>query len=466
MENKFDIIVLGSGPGGYVAAIRASQLGFKVAVVERESLGGICLNWGCIPTKALLKSALVYNYIKHSKEYGINVANFGFDFNAVISRSRGVAEKMSKGIEYLFRKNKITVLKGNGKLGKNKTVQVEEENGIKEYSADHIIIATGARAKQLPNLKIDDKYIIGYRKAMSLDKLPQSMLVVGGGAIGVEFAYFYASMGVEVILVEFLKQGLLPREDSEVSKTLARSFKKDNIKVKASTSVVKVEIVDGTCKVSLKNIENEKTEEVTVDIVLSAVGISPNTENIGLEELGIKTTNGFIEVDEYYRTNIDGIYAIGDVIPTPALAHVASAEGICCVENIAGHHTETIDYNNIPSNIYSSPEVASVGLTEEKAKEQYGEIKIGKFPFTASGKATASGDNEGFVKLIFEAKYGELVGAHFIGQNVTEMIAEMVVFKKLEGTAQELIKSIHPHPTISESIMEAVAAAYDEVIHV
>ncbi|MGE5355213.1 MAG: dihydrolipoyl dehydrogenase [Deltaproteobacteria bacterium] len=465
MENKFDIIVLGSGPGGYVAAIRASQLGFKVAVVERESLGGICLNWGCIPTKALLKSAQVYNYIKHSQDYGINVADYGFDFEVVINRSRGVADKMSKGIEYLFRKNKITVLKGNGKLRKNKAVLVEEENGTNEYFADHIIIATGARAKQLPNLKIDDKYIIGYRKAMSLEKIPQSMLVVGGGAIGVEFAYFYASMGVEVTLAEFLKQGLLPREDSEVSKVLTRSFKKENIKVKASTSVEKVELAEGKCKVSLKNVENDKTEEITVDIVLSAVGISPNTENIGLEELGIKTANGFIEVDDYYRTNIDGIYAIGDVIPTPALAHVASAEGICCVEKIAGHHPENIDYNNIPSNIYCSPEVASVGLTEEKAKEQFGEIKVGRFPFTASGKATASGDNEGFVKLIFEAKYGELVGAHFIGQNVTEMIAEMVVFKKLEGTAQELIKSIHPHPTISESIMEAAAAAYDEVIH-
>ena len=465
MENKFDIIVLGSGPGGYVAAIRASQLGFKVAVVERESLGGICLNWGCIPTKALLKSAQVYNYVRHSKDYGVNVSGFGFDFDAVIGRSRGVADKMSKGIEYLFRKNKITVLKGNGRLGQNKNVIVETESGSSEYVADHIIIATGARARQLPNLMIDDKYIIGYRKAMSLEKIPQSMLVVGGGAIGVEFAYFYASMGVEVTLAEFLKQGLLPREDSEVSKVLARSFKKENIKVKASTSVEKVEVVDGKCKVSLKNVENDKTEEITVDIVLSAVGISPNTENIGLEGLGIKTTNGFIEVDEFYRTNVSGIYAIGDVLPTPALAHVASAEGICCVEKIAGHEPEVIDYNNIPSNIYCSPEVASVGLTEDKAREQFGEIKIGRFPFTASGKATASGDNEGFVKLIFEAKYGELVGAHFIGQNVTEMIAEMVVFKKLEGTAHELIKSIHPHPTISESIMEAAAAAYDEVIH-
>jgi dihydrolipoamide dehydrogenase len=465
MENKFDIIVIGSGPGGYVAAIRASQLGFKVAVVERESLGGICLNWGCIPTKALLKSAQVFNYVKHSKDYGVNVNGFGFDFDAVISRSRGVADKMSKGIDYLFRKNKITVLTGNGKLVSNKTVIVENENGKSEYSADHLIIATGARAKQLPNLQIDDKYVIGYRKAMSLDKIPQSMLVVGGGAIGVEFAYFYSSMGVDVTLVEFLKQGLLPREDSEISKALTRSFKKDNIKVKASTSVEKVEVINGKCNVSLKNVENDKIENVAVDIVLSAVGISPNTENLGLEELGIKTTNGFIEVDEYYRTKVDGVYAIGDIILTPALAHVASAEGICCVENIAGHHPETIDYNNIPSNIYCSPEVASVGLTEEKAKEHYGEIKIGKFPFTASGKATASGDNDGFVKLIFEAKYGELVGAHFIGQNVTEMIAEMVVFKKLEGTAQELIKAIHPHPTISESIMEAAAAAYDEVIH-
>ena len=465
MENKYDIIVLGSGPGGYVAAIRASQLGFKVAVVERESLGGICLNWGCIPTKALLKSAQVFNYVKHSADYGVNVSDFSFDFNAMISRSRGVADKMSKGIEYLFRKNKITVLKGTGKITKDRSVIVEGENDKSEYTADHIIIATGARAKQLPNLKIDDKYIIGYRKAMSLDKMPKSMLVVGGGAIGVEFAYFYASLGVEVTLVEFLKQGLLPREDSEISKVLARSFKKVNIKVKAATSVEKVEIIDNKCKVSLKNVENDKTEEIIADIVLSAVGISPNTENIGLEEMGINQTNGFITVDEYYRTNISGVYAIGDIIPTPSLAHVASAEGICCIENIAGLNPEVIDYGNIPSNIYCSPEVASVGLTEEKAKEQYGDIKVGRFPFTASGKATASGDNEGFVKLIFEAKYGELVGAHFIGQNVTEMIAEVVVFKKLEGTAHELIKSIHPHPTISEAIMEAAAEAYDEVIH-
>lgn len=465
MENKFDIIVLGSGPGGYVAAIRASQLGFKVAVVEKESLGGVCLNWGCIPTKALLKSAQVLNYVRHASDYGLSVSGFDFDFNAIISRSRGVADKMSKGIDYLLRKNKITVIYGTGSLAKGKKLVVEGEDGKKEYSADHIIIATGARAKELPNLPIDNKHVIGYRKAMSLEKMPESMLIVGGGAIGVEFADFYSSLGVQVSLAEFLKQGLVPREDSEISKALGRSFKKRKINVMASTSVEKVDVKNNKCHVLLKNVEKDKTEEIVVDLVLSAVGISPNTENIGLEEAGIKTNKGFIEVDDFYKTNVEGIYAIGDVIPTHALAHVASAEGICCVEKIAGMEAEPIDYNNIPSNVYCSPEIASVGLTEDAAREKYGEVKVGSFPFTASGKATASGDNEGFVKLVFEAKYGELVGAHFIGQNVTEMIAEMVVFKKLEGTAHELIKSIHPHPTISEAVMEAAAAAYDEVIH-
>jgi len=466
MENKFDIIVIGSGPGGYVTAIRAAQLGLKVAVVERESLGGICLNWGCIPTKALLKSAQVYNNMKHAADYGLKAGNFGFDFDAIIKRSREVADKMSKGIGFLFRKNKIAVLEGTGYISTSKKVfVVNDKNEETEYEADHIIIATGARAKQLPNLEIDGKYIIGYRKALTLDKLPRKMLIVGGGAIGVEFAYFYNSLGVDVTIVEFLKQGLLPREDKEVSRVLSRAFKKQGIKVMASTSVEKVDIVDGKCKVTVKNQKNDKTEEIDVDIVLSAIGVTPNTENLGLEELGINTDRGFVLVDDYYRTNIEGVYAIGDIIPTQALAHVASAEGITCVEKIAGLNPATINYNNIPSNTYCSPEVASVGYTEEQAKEKYGEIKVGKFPFTASGKASAAGENDGFAKLIFEAEYGELVGAHLIGYNVTEMIAELVVARKMEVTGHELIKAIHPHPTMSEAIMEAAAAAYDEVIH-
>ncbi len=463
---NFDIIIIGTGPGGYVAAIRASQLGKKVAVVERESLGGICLNWGCIPTKALLKSAQVFNYINHSEDYGIKVGDATADFSAIISRSRGVADGMSKGVNFLMKKNKITVLEGTGKLLRGKKVEVTDEKGAKtEYSANSIIIATGARAKSLPGIPIDGEKIIGYREAMSLKTLPKSMVVIGGGAIGVEFAYFYKSLGTEVTIVEFLEQGLVPREDSDVSKELTKIFKKSGIKVLGNTSVEKVDTKGKLIKVTTKDRKSGKLEEIECEIVLSAAGVTPNTENIGLESLGIKTERGLIQVNDFYETNVPGIFAIGDAIPTQALAHVASAEGIICVEKIAGHHPEPMDYNNIPGCTYCSPEVASVGYTEQAAKDAGYKIKVGKFPFSASGKASAGGVKEGFVKLIFDEKYGEFLGAHMIGSNVTEMIAEVVVARKLETTGQEIIKSVHPHPTMSEAIMEAAAAAYDEVIH-
>lgn len=463
---NFDLIVIGSGPGGYVAAIRAAQLGMKVAVVERDSLGGICLNWGCIPTKALLKSAQVFEYISHAKDYGINIGQHEADFPAIISRSRGVANGMSKGIQFLFKKNKITVLEGNGKLVAGKKVEVTGKDGkASTYEAPHIIIATGGRAKELPNLPIDGKKIIGYREAMSLDKQPKKIVVVGAGAIGVEFAYFYNSIGTEVTVVEFMEQGLVPREDAEISKELTKVFQKKGIKVLANTSVESVDSSGSDCKVTIKNRKDGKTELIECDIVLSAAGVSANIEHLGLEALGVRTEKGTIPVDEYYHTNVPGIYAIGDVIPGPALAHVASAEGILCVEKIAGHHPEPIDYNNIPSCTYCSPEIASVGYTEEAAKAAGYEVKVGKFPFSASGKASAAGHKEGFVKVIYDARYGEWLGAHMIGYNVTEMIAEVVAARKLETTGHEIIKSIHPHPTMSEAVMEATAAAYGEVIH-
>lgn len=463
---KFDLIVIGSGPGGYVAAIRASQLGMKVAVVERESLGGICLNWGCIPTKALLKSAQVFEYITHAKDFGITVKEYQPEFNDMISRSRGVADGMSKGIQFLFRKNKIEVLNGHGTLLPGKKVEVKNAEGKAEvHEADHIIIATGGRAKQLPNLPIDGTHIIEYRKAMSLEKQPKRMAVVGAGAIGVEFAYFYHSIGTEVTIIEFMEQGLVPREDEDVSKELSKIYKKKGIKVLANTAVESVEIKNNECHVHYAARKDGKKETLVVDVVLSAAGVTANIENIGLEALGIKTDKGLILVDEYYRTNVSGIYAIGDVIPGPALAHVASAEGILCVEKIKGHHVEPIDYNNIPSCTYCVPEVASVGFTEKAAREAGYDVKVGKFPFSASGKASAAGHKEGFVKVIFDAKYGEFLGAHMIGSNVTEMIAEVVVARKLETTGHEIIKAIHPHPTMSEAVMEAAAAAYDEVIH-
>lgn len=463
---NFDVIIIGSGPGGYVAAIRASQLGMKVAVVERENLGGICLNWGCIPTKALLKSAQVFEYINHAADYGIKVKGAEADFGGMIARSRGVADGMSKGVQFLMKKNKITVINGNGKLVGNQQVEVTDAEGKKEkYSASHIIIATGGRARALPNLPIDGEKVIDYRKAMSLEKQPKKMVVVGAGAIGVEFAYFYHSIGTEVTIVEFMEQGLVPREDADISKELTKIYNKKGIKVLANTAVETVESKGKGCLVTTKHRTTGAAETIECDVVLSAAGVAPNVENIGLEELGIEMERGFIKVDEMYRTNVAGVYAIGDVLATQALAHVASAEGITCVEAIAGHHPEKIDYNNIPGCTYCVPEVASVGYTEAAAKAAGYELKIGKFPFTASGKAKASGAPEGFVKVIYDAKYGEWLGAHFIGYNVTEMIAEAVTARKLETTGHEILKAVHPHPTISEAIMEATAAAYGEVIH-
>lgn len=462
----YDLIVIGSGPGGYPAAIRASQLGMKVAIVERENLGGICLNWGCIPTKALIKSAQVFEYIKHAEDYGIKVGQPKVDFSAVIGRSRGVADGMSKGISFLMRKNKIEVIEGTGKLVRGKKVEVTSPSGkATTYDAEHIIIATGARARALPNLPIDGEKIIEYRKAMTLPKQPKRMVVVGAGAIGVEFAYVYHSMGTEVTIVEFMPEGLVPREDADVSKELTKIYKKKGINVLANTSVESVDTTGKTLKVLTKNRKSGKEEIIECDVVLSAAGVAPNTENIGLEDLGIKTDRGLIETDEMYRTNVPGIYAIGDVTKGQALAHVATAEGITCVEAIAGHHPDPIDYNNIPGCTYCIPEIASVGYTEAAAKEAGYELKVGKFPFSASGKASAAGAKEGFVKVIFDAKYGEFLGAHLIGTNVTEMIAEVVVARKLETTGMEIVKSVHPHPTMSEAIMEAAAAAYGEVIH-
>ena len=455
---SFDVIVLGSGPGGYVTAIRASQLGLKTAVVEKENLGGVCLNWGCIPTKALLKSAQVFDYIKHAEDYGINVSEFDKDFTKVVQRSRSVADGMSKGVQFLMKKNKIEVIDGYGTLKPGKKVEVDGQT----YSADHIIIATGARSRELPSLPQDGKKVIGYREAMTLKQQPKSLIVVGSGAIGVEFSNFYNSMGTEVTIVEYLPH-LVPLEDEEVSKQFEKIFKKSGINVMTNASL---ESVDTSGKGVVATIKTKKgTEELSADMVLSAVGIAANIDNIGLEEVGIVTDKGKIMVDEFYRTNIPGYYAIGDVVPGPALAHVASAEGITCVENIAGMHAEPIDYGNIPGCTYTNPEIASVGLTEAQAKEQGYEIKVGKFPFSASGKASASGAKDGFVKVIFDAKYGEWLGCHMIGAGVTDMIAEAVVARKLETTGHEVLKAIHPHPTMSEAVMEAVAAAYDEVIH-
>jgi dihydrolipoamide dehydrogenase len=460
---SYDLIVIGSGPGGYVAAIRASQLGLKTAIVEKAELGGICLNWGCIPTKALLKSAQVFEYLTHAADYGIKVNGAEADFGAMVKRSRDVADGMSKGVQFLMKKNKIDVIQGHGKIKAGKKVEVTEKSGkATTIEAKNIIIATGARSRELPSLKQDGKKVIGYREALTLTSKPKSMVVVGSGAIGVEFAYFYATIGVKVTIVEFLPN-IVPLEDEEVSKQLSRSFKKIGIEVMTESQVESVDTSGNGCKVNVKTKNGSQTLEC--DIVLSAVGIQANIENLGLEEVGVATDKGKIIVNKYYQTNIPGIHAIGDCIPTQALAHVASAEGIICVEKIAGHHTETLDYNNIPGCTYCIPEIASVGYTEKAAKEAGYEIKVGKFPYSASGKASAGGAKDGFVKVIFDAKYGEILGAHMIGANVTEMIAEIVAARRLEATGHELIRTVHPHPTMSEAVMEAAAAAYGEVIH-
>ncbi|CAI8417950.1 MAG: Dihydrolipoyl dehydrogenase [Cryomorphaceae bacterium] len=459
----FDVIVVGSGPGGYVTAIRASQLGLKTAVVEKENLGGVCLNWGCIPTKALLKSAQVFEYVKHADDFGIKISEYDKDFNAVVNRSREVANGMSGGVKFLMKKNKITVLDGFGKVQPGKKVAVTDADGKETvYAGNHIIIATGARTRELPTLPQDGKKIIGYRQAMTLESQPKKMVVVGSGAIGIEFAYFYNSMGTDVTVVEYLPN-IVPVEDEEVSKQLERTFKKSGIKVMTNAEVTGVDTSGEGCKVTVKTKKGE--EILDADIVLSAVGITPNIEGIGLEDVGIATDRGRVLINDYYQTNVPGYYAIGDIVKGPALAHVASAEGILCVEKIAGHQVEPLDYGNIPGCTYCFPEVASVGMTEKAAKEAGYELKVGKFPFSASGKASASGHKDGFIKVIFDAKYGELLGAHMIGSNVTEMIAEAVIARKLETTGHEILKTVHPHPTLSEAFMEATAAAYDEVIH-
>ncbi len=457
---NYDVIVIGSGPGGYTTAIRASQLGFKTAIVEVESLGGICLNWGCIPTKALIKSAEVFEYMKHAAEFGLNVENPTADFSAVIKRSRSVAEQMSKGVTFLMKKNKIDVINGWGKAVKGNKVSVTSSDGkTVEYGATHTILATGGRSRDLPNLKQDGIKIIGYRQAMTLSKQPKSLVIVGSGAIGCEFAYFYNAMGTKVTIVEYL-ENIVPLEDEEISKALLRNFKKSGINIMVSSNVEGVEIKNDVCHVKVKTAAG--IEMLEADVVLSAVGISTNLENIGLEELGVKTDKGKVMVDDFFKTNVEGVYAIGDIVRGQSLAHVASAEGITCIEKIAGKHVDPINYNNIPGCTYCEPEIASVGYTEKAAREAGYELKIGKFPFSASGRAKAAGEFEGFVKVIFDAKYGEFLGAHMIGHNVTEMIAEVVVARKLETTGHEIIKSIHPHPTMSEALKEASAAAYGE----
>jgi len=460
---KFDIAIIGSGPGGYVAAIRASQLGKKVAIIERENLGGICLNWGCIPTKALLKSAQVFDYINHSDDYGISIKDAKVDFDGMVKRSRGVADGMSKGIAFLMKKNKIEVINGTGKLaGKGKINVTDDKGKSSTVEADHIILATGARSRELPNIPIDGKNVVGYRDAMVLPKQPKEMIVIGSGAIGMEFAYFYSTIGTKVTIVEFMDR-ILPVEDADVSKAMMMNYKKKGIEIMTNSSVEKVESKGGKSTVTIKTKKGTETKEC--DIVLSAAGVQTNLENLGLEEMGIKHDKGKIVVDDFYKTTAPGVYAIGDIVPGPALAHVASAEGIICVEAICGHHPQALNYGNIPGCTYTHPEVASVGLTEEQAKEKGYELRVGKFPFSASGNASASGHKDGFVKVIFDKKYGEWLGCHMMGEGVTDMIAEAVVARNLETTGMEVLKSVHPHPTMSEAVMEAVAQAYEECIH-
>jgi dihydrolipoamide dehydrogenase len=460
---KFDLIILGGGPAGYVTAIRASQLGLSTAIIEKESLGGVCLNWGCIPTKALLKSAQVFEYLKNSEDYGLTVNDVNKDFNSVISRSRKVANTMSKGVAFLMKKNKIKVFNGFGKLTDNKTVTVTNNKEESLIHAEKIIISTGSRSRELPNLKQDGKNIIGYREAMTLEKQPKNITIVGSGAIGIEFAFFYNSMGSDVTVIEFQNR-IVPVEDKEISKELEKNLKKKGITFLTSSEVINSKLTDSGVELDVKTSSNEN-KKITSDIVLSAVGIKTNIENIGLEEIGINIKNDKISTDEFYQTNVKGYYAIGDVVQGQALAHVASAEGILCVEKIKGMDVSPLDYENVPGCTYCSPEIASVGLTEDQALEAGYEIKVGKFPFSASGKAQASGKSEGFVKVIFDSKYGEWLGCHMIGEGVTDMIAEAVLGRKLETTGHEVLKAIHPHPTMSEAVMEAVAAAYGEVIH-
>ena len=461
--DKYDVIVIGSGPGGYVTAIRASQLGFNTAIVEKESLGGVCLNWGCIPTKALLKSAEVYNYLKKSEDYGISAENISSDFVKVIERSRSVANSMSKGVNFLMKKNKINVINGHATINSDKSITIEDEKDSYMISGSHVIIATGARAREINSLVLNGKNIIGYREAMTLEKQPKDLIIVGSGAIGVEFAYFYNSLGTNVTLVEYLPK-IAPLEDDDISKELQKILKKQGVKIMTSSELIDSEVIKDKVDVKIKD-PNGDIINMTADVVLSAVGIKSNIEDLGLENLDIKTEKDKILVDDFYKTNVDGFYAIGDVVHGPALAHVASAEGITCIEKIKGMSINPLDYGNIPGCTYCKPEIASVGLTEKQAIENGFDIKVGKFPFTASGKAQSSGNSEGFVKVIFDSKYGEWLGCHMIGSNVTEMISEAVVGRKLETTGHEILKAVHPHPTLSEAVMEAVADAYDEVIH-
>ena len=462
--DKYDIVVIGSGPGGYVTAIRASQLGFNTAIIEKESLGGICLNWGCIPTKALLKSAEVYNYLKKSDDYGISAENINSNFEKVIQRSRNVAGTMSKGVNFLMKKNKIKVFTGSASINSDKSISIEKNNEeVNKITAKYVIIATGARSREIPSLKQNGINIIGYRKAMTLEKQPKEIIIVGSGAIGIEFAYFYNSLGSKVTVVEYMPR-ITPVEDEDISKELEKILKKQGVNIMTSTELIESKANDKSVSVKIKNSKDEIIE-FEANVVLSAVGIKSNIENIGLENIGIKVENDKISVDDFYKTNVEGFYAIGDVVSGPALAHVASAEGITCVENIKGLNTSPIDYNNIPGCTYCKPEIASVGFTEKQAIDNGYEIKVGKFPFSASGKAQSSGTPEGFVKVIFDAKYGEWLGCHMIGSNVTEMISEAVVGRKLETTGHEILKAVHPHPTLSEAVMEAVADAYGEVIH-